>query len=1112
MALEGQPGNFTAVIRRQPRRIVKEKCTSCGLCAPYCPLEVPADYNEGLSRRSAAFINFPQAIPSTYSIDREIPPCVNRCPININARDYVGLISQGRFLEALDVIREKLPFPGTIGRICNHPCEDACLRGEEVDQPLSICALKRFVADYETGRREMPVPEAGQDLGKKVAVIGGGPSGMACAIALRKAGYGVTIFEAREKLGGMLYWGIPAYRLPKDVLDRETSIVGLMGIEVRYETRVGKDISLKDIRESFDAVYAGCGAQGGRKIGLEGEETPGVMSGVEFLRLSNQQTPLDVHGKVVVVGGGNVAVDVALTARRLGDAEVHMICLEKWDEMPASKWEIEQSLEEGIKIHTSWGPCGIIREDGRVKAVEFRRCTAVFDDLGRFNPTFQDGVRKTYDADMVILAIGQSPETEFLKELPGVEMLGGGWIKADPISLATGLPGVFAGGDIVTGPKMAIDAVSQGQEAAESIIRYLEGRDLKEGRCAKEAELVVEVPEGIERRARAVVPSIPVDGRRGFDEVELAFDEATARLEAERCLNCRRCLGCKICEEACKPGAINYLQGPEEVRVDVGSVIVAAGLEEYDPSMRPELGYGVYRNVVTSTEFERILSATGPTSSMVMRPSDGKVPKKVAWLQCVGSRDKTNEYCSSVCCMYATKEAIIAKEHQHDIEPTIFYMDVRAFGKGFDQYYERAKHEHGVRYVKSSISRILEDPGSTDLELVYIDEEGRVASEMFDMAVLSVGIRPSRSLPGLARALGIGLDGYGFVQSSPFNPVVTTRPGIYVAGASEAPKDIPETVTQASGAACEAASVIYEVRGKDFVVKPLPEEREVPVLEQPRIGVFICHCGVNIGSVVNVPEVREYAKSLPNVVVADDNLFTCSQDTQEKMKHFVNEYSLNRVVVASCSPRTHEFLFRSTIREAGLNKYLFEMANIRDQCSWVHMRDKEGATKKAKTLVKMAVTNANYIKPLKEVAIGVNKSALVFGGGLAGMTAALKLAGQNFEVFLVEKEAELGGNLRHIRSTLDGTDVREFLANLTEQVVSHPLIHVMTETAVVDHSGFQGNFETGVLHGPTMGGAKAEARDRGGGYGRRGIKAQGPVPLRRGRAGHDPDGAGGAAG
>ncbi|MGD0230702.1 MAG: FAD-dependent oxidoreductase [Syntrophorhabdales bacterium] len=1065
--ISGEPGRFTATIKRRPRRVVKEKCTSCGLCAPYCPLEVPSDYNEGFSERSGAYINFPQAIPSTYSIDREIPPCVSRCPINLNARDYVGLVAEGKFLEALDVIREKLPFPATIGRICNHPCEDACLRGEKVDQPLAICALKRFVADYETGRREPPAPEIGQETGKKVAIVGGGPSGMACAIECRKAGYGVTIFEAREKLGGMLYWGIPAYRLPKDVLDRETSLVERMGISVRYNTRVGKDISLADIRKTYDAVYIGCGAQGGRGIGLSNEDAPGVMTGVEFLRLSNKAEPLDVHGRVIVVGGGNVAVDVALTARRLGKAEVHMVCLEKRDEMPASAWEIEQSIEEGIKVHTSWGPSEIRVENGRLAAIEFKRCIAVFDEMGRFNPTYNDGVRKAWDADMVILAIGQSPETEFMKELSGVEVLRGGWAKADAVSLATGAPGVFAGGDIVTGPKMAIDALSQGQEAAESIRRFLEGRDLVEGRCAKETELVIDVPKDIERRPRVVIPSLAIEERKGFEEVEQVLDELSARAEAERCLSCRRCLGCKLCEEACKPGAIDYLQGPEEMRIEVGSVVLATGLDEYDASQRPELGYRAYRNVVTSTEFERTLSATGPTTSLVMRPSDGKLAKKVAWLQCVGSRDKTNEYCSSVCCMYATKEAIIAKEHQSDIEPTIFYMDVRAFGKGFDQYYERAKHEHGVRYVKSSVSRILEDPETTDLEVVYVDEDGQVRSEWFDMVVLSVGIRPARNLPALAKALGIGLNEYGFVATSPRNPVVTTKEGIYVSGASEAPKDIPETVTQASGAACEAASIISEARGRDFVVKPLPEEREVLVTEEPRIGVFICHCGVNIGSVVNVPEVKQYASSLPNVVVADENLFTCSQDTQEKMKHLINEHQLNRVVVASCSPRTHEFLFRTTIREAGLNKYLFEMANIRDQCSWVHMKDKDNATEKAKALVRAAVTNAGYIMPLKEVPIGVNKAALVVGGGLAGLTSALKFARQNFEVYLVEKGATLGGNLRHIYSTLDGMDVPEFLANLTEQVVSHPLIHVMTETAMVNHSGFKGNFETTLRHIPT---------------------------------------------
>jgi heterodisulfide reductase subunit A-like polyferredoxin len=1066
VALEGEPGNFTAVVKRRPRRILKEKCTSCGLCAPQCPLEVPADYNESLSRRSAAYINFPQAIPSTYSIDRQVPPCVNRCPINLNARDYVGLIAEGKFLEALDVIREQLPFPGTIGRICNHPCEEVCLRGEKVDQPIAICALKRFAADYEVGRREMPVPETGADRGKRVAIVGGGPSGMTAAIDLRKAGYGVTVFEAQDRLGGMLYWGIPAYRLPKDVLERETSIIGRLGIDVRYNTLVGKDISLKQIKESFDAIYIACGAQGGRKLGLTNEDTPGVMSGVEFLRLSNKKQPPEVKGTVLVVGGGNVAVDVALTARRLGAAEVHMVCLEKREEMPASSWEIEQAIEEGVRIHPSWGPRGIRIRDGKVAGLDAQRCSEVFDEKGMFNPTFNECILRGFDADMVILAIGQAPETTFVQDVPELNAGRTGWVIADALTLATSVPGIFAGGDIVTGPKTAIEAVNQGKEAAESIRRFLEGKNLKEGRYAKETELVTEVPIDIERRFRAQVPAIPVAERKGFEEVEMVLDEAAAKAEAERCLNCRRCLGCRICEDACKPGAIDYFQGPEEMRIDVGSVVVAAGLDEYDPSARPELGYGLYRNVMTSTEFERTLSATGPTSSIVLRPSDGMVPRKVAWLQCVGSRDKTNEYCSSVCCMYATKEAIIAKEHQNDIEPTIFYMDVRAFGKGFDQYYERARHEHGVRYVKSAVSRILEDPETKNLEIVYVDEDGQVRSEWFDLVVLSVGMRPAKNLAGLARVLDIGLNEYGFVKSSPRNPLLTTREGIYVAGAAESPKDIPETVTQASGAACEAASIIAEARGKDFVVLPLPEEREVPVTDEPRIGVFICHCGVNIGAVVNVPEVREYAKTLPNVVIADENLFTCSQDTQEKMKHVINEYDLNRVIVASCSPRTHEFLFRSTIREAGLNKYLFEMANIRDQCSWVHMKDHEGATEKAKTLVRMAVTNANYIKPLKEVTIGVNKTALVIGGGLAGMTAALKFARQNFEVFLVEKEAGLGGNLRHIYSTLDGVDVQEFLANLTEQVTSHPLVHVLTETTVVDHSGFKGNFETGLLHRP----------------------------------------------
>ncbi len=543
VALEGEPGNFTVTLKRSPRRVMPEKCTSCSLCAPQCPLDVSANYNQGLSRRSAAFINFPQAIPSTYMIDREIAPCVHRCPVNLNARDYVGLIAEGKFLEALDLIRERLPFPGVIGRICAHPCEEECLRGRKVDQPIAICALKRFVADYETGKREMPIPEVGPDKGKKVAVIGGGPSGLECALELRKAGYGVTIYEAHDKLGGMLYVGIPAYRLPKDELAREVSIIEKMGIEVKYNTRVGKDISIQDIHASFDAVFAGPGAHGGRGLGIENEDARGVIGGIAFLRAVAKGEPMGIGKKVFVIGGGNVAVDVALTAKRLGAAEVHMVCLERWDEMPAHSWEVDQAVEEGVKVHASWGPKRIEAKAGAVKSIEFRRCTSVFDEMKRFNPRYDDTNTISYDADTVILAIGQAMDTGFLKELEGLEILRDGRLKADSVSLETTVKGVFAGGDAVTGPKMAIDAIAQGQKAAESIIRFLEGRDLKEGRRAVEDKLVEDIPPFIEKRARVAIPATPVGERSDFREVYRNLTEDNARAKAERSSNCRKCLG-----------------------------------------------------------------------------------------------------------------------------------------------------------------------------------------------------------------------------------------------------------------------------------------------------------------------------------------------------------------------------------------------------------------------------------------------------------------------------------------------------------------------------------------------------------------------------------------
>ncbi len=511
------------------------------------------------------------------------------------------------------------------------------------------------------------------------------------------------------------------------------------------------------------------------------------------------------------------------------------------------------------------------------------------------------------------------------------------------------------------------------------------------------------------------------------------------------------------------------------LNLTVGSIVVAPGFELTDPSLRKEYGYGHYPNVITSLEFERILSASGPFQGHICRPSDHSEPKRIAWIQCVGSRDPSinKGYCSSVCCMYATKEAIIAREHDSEVRPTIFYMDIRAHGKGFDQYYERARDDYGVRFIRCQISKIIERPKSKNLLITYVDEDGKIVEEEFDLVVLSLGMSASEKSRSLARTLGIKLTPYSFCQTASLSPMETSRPGVYVCGAFQSPKDIPETVSQASGAAAFASEIISPARGELVTKKELPPEQSIAG-EEPRIGVFICHCGINIGGVVDVPAVKEYAKTLPHIVYVDENLYTCSQDTQTKIKEVIRENQLNRVVVASCSPRTHEPLFQETIRDAGLNKYLFEMANIRDQCSWVHMDKKKEATEKAKNLVRMAIAKASLTEPLHEQELKINKRALVVGGGAAGMTAALGLADQGFEVVLVEKEKQLGGNLRDLYYTIHGNNIQEFMHSLIEKVHSHPLIQVILNGVIVDAGGFKGNFKTGIMSGPGMAYRKVE--------------------------------------
>jgi heterodisulfide reductase subunit A len=588
--------------------------------------------------------------------------------------------------------------------------------------------------------------------------------------------------------------------------------------------------------------------------------------------------------------------------------------------------------------------------------------------------------------------------------------------------------------------------------------RYVdESKCIACGRCADECP--VKVPSEF-------------DGGLGIRKaIYKMYAQATPNayaIDSTKCLRLKNPKACGKCLKACEANAIDHQMKDEELILEVGSVILSPGFEPMKPTPYGEYGWGIYKNVLTSIQFERMLSASGPFQGHVSRPSDHEEPKKIAFIQCVGSRDcnRGSNYCSAVCCMYATKQAIIAKEHIRDVDTTVFYMDIRAYGKDFEKYYDRARLQNGVVYKRSMISSVKELQQSKNLLIRYRTPEGDFKEEEFDMLILSVGLKPSSSAPQLAQAAGVELDQFGFCRTDEFNPGGTTRPGVYTGGAFVAPKDIPETVGDASCAAALAASALAEARGTLTKVKEYPPERDVSG-EEPRVGAFICNCGINIGSIVRVPEVVEYAKKIPGVVHAEEFLFTCSQDSIERIKERVKEHNLNRVVVASCTPRTHAPLFMSSIREVGLNEYLFEQANIREHASWVHRDNPEAATEKAKDLVKMAVSKVKLAKNVQTSSFDINRKTLVLGGGVTGMTTALNLAKQGFGVYLVEKEPILGGNANHVQYTLDGSDPQQLVTMLSQQVNENKMIEVLTGTEITDVSGYLGNYSTTIKTGET---------------------------------------------
>ena len=620
------------------------------------------------------------------------------------------MVKEGKYQQALEIIMEDLPLPGVLGRICPHSCEDVCRRAEK-DEPVAIRDLKRLAAD-SVDPRTITIPCAPRRA-ETVAIIGSGPAGLSCAYQLARRGILSTVFEALPQAGGMLRVGIPAHRLPRNVLDQEIEVVSSLGVKIVTNTALGRDVTIDGLlADGFKAVFLALGAHKGIDLGIPGEKAEGVRQGVEFLREVNLTGKTWIGRKVAIIGGGNVAIDVSRSAVRLGAEEVTVIYRRTRTEMPAWEEEIQAAEAEGARITYLAAPQEVLTEDGRVKRLRLIRMKLTEpDSSGRRRPVPIPGSEFEIECDQLIPAIGQRPDLSALEEVTGLSFSRYGTTEADAITYATGREGVFAGGDLLTGPGVAIGAVAAGKEAAESIARFIDGRDMATGRepIKNEHPRFRPIPENEPRKARAHMPELPPDQRLGnFNEVELGYGEAEGREEASRCINCGYCCECQQCVSACLAKAVDHQQKPVVRDIEVGSVILCPGSEPYDPSSTTDVyPYRKCPDVVTSLEFERILSASGPTMGHLVRLSDHKEPKKIAWIQCVGSRDMNrcdNAYCSSVCCMYAIKEAVIAKEHAGSgLDCAVFFMDIRTHGKDFERFYNNAKDKHGVRFIRSRV-------------------------------------------------------------------------------------------------------------------------------------------------------------------------------------------------------------------------------------------------------------------------------------------------------------------------------------------------------------------------------------------------------------------------